>query len=212
MKFRYKVSKKVVALLSIIVLMVLLLAIAETEKVVAFDSVKQYESIEKSAKGFSEYKLSNDSLIDGLSKKELDNVRCTVTFNEAISMDELKKLCEEEGVDLKVVETRHSIGDERYTTATIFNGNFADLQNELHEITNDLGGGFVGIVDIYACVDSKSLDKIRDNQKVFLVDISGDAASMGHYVKDGEKRNKAHVDDGLNDFPQALSWDLETMQ
>ena len=35
---------------------------------------------------------------------------------------------------------------------------------------------------------------------------------MGRYVKDGEKRNEAHVDDGLDDFTQALSCYLETMQ
>ena len=154
------------------------------------------------------FRRDNNSYIE----KDLADIRCTVTFEKAITLNELKTICTSNEIDLKVIETRHIINGKKYTSATIFNGNFEDLQNEINEITDDLGGGFVGVIDVYACIDSEYVDDVKRDQKVFLVDVSGDAASIGYYIKNGDTRNKERFDDGLNDFPHAMSWDLEELR
>lgn len=194
------------------VFMGLYLANGLNHEVEAFNPLKQYASIEKSVEGLNEYKADNDELINNIKSQNIDDVRCTITFKHAISLEKLEEICLNNDIDIKVVETRHLLNDERYTSATIFSGNFEELRDEINAISQNIGGGYKGVIDIFACVDSNTLKQLNTLSEIYLIDVSGDAASVGFYEKDGEKRNLERFDNGLNDYPHALSWDLEELR
>lgn len=178
-----------------------------------FDPILHYESIGQGEAKIEAYKEDVELAINEVSTVELEDVRTTITFSEPITEKELLDIVTTYDLIVEAVELRHLVGEERYTSAIIFDGDWDALNSEIDLISEDLEESeYVGIIDIYAKVDSEVLEELSADPKIYLVDISGDAATLGSEVYDGDSRNEERFDDGIDDYPKALAWELEDIE
>jgi hypothetical protein len=174
-----------------------------------FEPVDQYAEIEKTAEGLTNYKEEIIEEIDSIDNSKLKDIFTTITFIKPISFADLSKVIDKYHLSVEVVEVRHIVDNERYTTAILFEESLDNIEKQAEQLTDDLDGALKGYIDIYASVDASYLSKLINDELIYLADISGDAATEGKITKDGEVRNEYRFDDGIDDFPQAISWQIE---
>jgi hypothetical protein len=204
-----------------------------------FNPVDEYEEIEKTAEGVTEFKEEVLDELDEISKSKLSDIFTTVTFVRPISFDELKIFVAKYNISVDVIEARYVKNYDRYTTAIICDGTLTNAEKETFLVSDNMGAVdlseneinytdivegdvnnvgnievlpvaiFLGYIDIYAKIDAKYLELLANDELVYLPDISGDAATEGKTIKDGDKRNEYRFDDGIDDYPQSLSWLIE---
>lgn len=178
----------------------------------SFEPVIHYNEIDKTSTGIEKYRCNVNEKINEIINGKLDDIKCTITFSKKISVSELSSFAVKDDIDIELVEVRFLKGTDRYTSAIIFNGDYEDLENEINTISKNMDIDYVGIIDVYAKVDSEILSNVMNHPDVYIADISGDAAVIGNYETNAMKRNETYVDNKLDSFPCALSWDLEDLK
>lgn len=182
-----------------------------TEVKGTFDVIASYLEIEKTPEGLEQYKSKVNENIDMLEDGELDGIYATITFNSAVSFEDMEELVDEYDLDVKMVEARSVVSGERFTTMIQCDGSLDGVEEEIEKSQSELTDGtFSGYIDMCVAIDSDNLKDASEDENIFLVDTSGDAAvCQGATIQDGEERNKELFNDDVAQFPQALSWDLE---
>ncbi|MBU0940700.1 MAG: hypothetical protein KKD36_04625 [Bacteroidetes bacterium] len=164
--------------------------------------IENYSKIEKTKKGLLKYKQDIEKKNTELSLNKKTNALVTITFNKPLSLDELKDLSNNYNLDLKQVQSRYLVDEQRFTTSTLVQDaklNDVDMNSiaVLNDLTNeyiDKSVSFIGYTDVYAVINTKDINKVEKNTDVFLIDSSADS----YFISENEQI-----------FPHALTWDLE---
>lgn len=153
-------------------------------------SIAQYNSIEKSLDGVTNYKSKINNINKGLKEKKVKDITCTITFNKTLDDDSLEEYIKSHKIKPIQIQSRGIENNERITGASIYHNN---MKKQLKELMGE--AAFLGFTDMYCKIDYDNIEQIENDPLTFLVDTSLDDS----------------VTNSKEFFPHSLTWLLEDL-
>lgn len=172
-----------------------------------YDSIGQYEKIQKTEKGVLAYKKESLSKNVSLTKEKMEKISSTITFTKPLSSNEVISYVKLHNLDVVQIQARALQGDTRITISSIYGNEFDMISKE--QLGKYPNSKFVGYTDIYAKIHYSDIDGIQKDKKTFILDCGADEYFGGNKEKNGDKRNKQRK--GNNRYAHALTWTMEDL-
>ncbi|MVO99922.1 hypothetical protein [Paenibacillus lutrae] len=162
-----------------------------------FEPVSDYAQVEKTKQGFEKSMKQKKERTAKLKDKADANemILATFTFSKALTEQEIQKLVDKYGLDLKYVYTR-SIDrqDLRVTALHEVSGTQYINKRLIDDYIKNFGGEYKGIIEANGYIKAGMVDKIDKEKLVYLTDTDGDPK-----IKSNPKKK----------FPVGQYWNLE---
>lgn len=145
-----------------------------------------------------QYTQSVRSLNQVLESKKLEEVYATVTYDQAIPMEEAYRMADEQSVQLERLEIRFYQDDEPFT-AYIRNLGEEETMAQVAHIAQENEFSFSGVISTNITLPSQKLSSLEAQSGVYCVDASAD-----NYLED----RSATQPERRETFRKSLAWEL----
>jgi hypothetical protein len=155
-----------------------------------FSMFSMAEEISHSKDSLLNYKARIDRVLDKieLEQSPIEKYFVTVTFSKYLSKDEIEKLVKDYNIEVLAIEGR-SIENGTMLKGTFFvspeNGIFYD-EKLLLDMLKRNDATFKGFTAVIANMQNQDIQKLRNDESVFLIDTSADT----HFARNPEHKKE----------------------
>lgn len=173
------------------------IAISKVEK---FDALREYEKIEKTRDGLTNYKKATKAKIAKLNSEvgAKEDILVTITLSRFLDKDQLAKLAADYNIKIHHTIVRSIEDNTGLRVTSALPPSKDGLYDE--ELLNDMSAGhkasFKGFIEIVGYVPNEKLVAMSNDKQIFLADPSAD-----EHLNNNPKR----------DFMSGLFWNLEDL-
>lgn len=161
-------------------------------------SISEHLISDRLLKYSEEIKQANNSLI----QQRIKDIPITVTLRDILDIEELENLSIKNGVEMVMVQARgYDSNGDRVTFMSKTHKGLKETDRILREMAIEDNVKFVGYISFFAISDYEVVEKLQENEHVFLVDTSSYSIEQQHARENGK---------GVC-FPHPLSWELESV-
>jgi hypothetical protein len=135
----------------------------------SYNPINKYEKIEKTNDGIEKYKQSVKEQYNQLKIANVSDVMVTITFDKALSMEELERYVIKHNIKPVQIQARSLQGDgTRVTTMSKTTKGYKQTDTIIQQELQKLNLTFVGYVSMYALVNSCDIDSIQNDRNTYL--------------------------------------------
>ena len=178
-----------------------------------FNPIEAYEAIGKSKAGIANYKRQVEKENELLASANIDKVCATITFSGPANFEEVIEYVDNYDVSIDQIQARGIAPDG--TIITVFSRTdkgFEETEEILVEQAEQDGFELIGIIGMYAKVNTEELAALESDELTYLADTSANRVFEGDMSAQSETV-RAYADEKSSriSFPHSIYWDLEEL-